>query len=1008
MSDRNERYDAFAIPRNFGEDGMSFNGLSRRNLVEGCILAAASGYPIVAHLPADLSLRIILLCFISLPLFFAGLIGYGGESLSQFLVTVLVFLFRRRRLRYYIDTGEPEPPKPKGMARIRALFQKKDKDAIRYKRVKKEKENRPDLFDRVFMAKPKSDRDSARGKPKAKRRRKKDAPARQSAPPKPKSRTIFNMAQEFFPVSDIRDGMIVTKDGRYIKILEIQPINFLLRSASEQRDIIMSFSELLRIAPVKLQFKSNANRADISKFLEHTVEEMESESNPACVEMDRDYIRHIQTIATNNAISRRFFAIFEFENQIPAYHPSEKEIKFTLESVARNFRSYLSKCGNATVEFSGEKEENEFLLGLLHTLLDHYNLAELTLQDKIDRAFKLRLKGNNLDEMCTADYACPDEIDFRHGRYVVVDGVYHAYLHIPSNGYKTLVGAAWLSPLINAGEAIDVDLFLHKMPADRMQVQVSRNLRLNKARISEVSTTSADYNRMGDIMESGYYLQRGLNDGQEFFYLNVLVTVKAYSKKDLENRVSEVVKMMTAKQISLKYCAYMQEQAFLSTLPLAKLDHKLYRLGKRNVLTNTAASTYMFTSFEICDESGVLLGTNEHNNSLVVLDLFNQRKYKNPHLTILGTTGSGKTHTLQCLATRMRRKHVATYVIAPLKGHEFVRAANAIGGQFIRISTGSAHCINVMQIRQMDNSANDLLDGAMEEQSYLSMKIDSLLTFFSIIMPEMTNIEEQLLDEALVKTYADFGITNDNATLWDEDNPGQFKPMPILGDLYANLKSNPKAERLAIVLNRFVNGSAKSFNGQTNVDLSNPYTVIDLSYLKKKLLSAGMFIATDLIWDLARQNRLKQKAIVIDEAWQLVGSNSSPQAAEFLVEMAKIGRAYNTAIIFASQDINDFFSLEGGKYGKAIISNSKTKIVLNLEPHEAERCAEVLNLTDTELHKIKNFDRGHGLLSSNGNNIAVHFQASALENSLITTDPEELRQLAAQKGAQNASQRDVG
>ena len=1008
MPERNERYDAFAIPRNFGEDGMSFNGLSRRNLVEGCILAAASGYPIVAHLPADLSLRIILLCFISLPLFFAGLIGYGGESLSQFLVTVLVFLFRRRRLRYYIDTGEPEPPRPKGMARIRALFQKKDKDAIRYKRVKKEKENRLDLFDRVFMAKPKSDRDSARGKPKAKRRRKKDAPARQSAPPKPKSRTIFNMAQEFFPVSDIRDGMIVTKDGRYIKILEIQPINFLLRSASEQRDIIMSFSELLRIAPVKLQFKSNANRADISKFLEHTVEEMESESNPACVEMDRDYIRHIQTIATNNAISRRFFAIFEFENQIPAYHPSEKEIKFTLESVARNFRSYLSKCGNATVEFSGEKEENEFLLGLLHTLLDHYNLAELTLQDKIDRAFKLRLKGNNLDEMCTADYACPDEIDFRHGRYVVVDGVYHAYLHIPSNGYKTLVGAAWLSPLINAGEAIDVDLFLHKMPADRMQVQVSRNLRLNKARISEVSTTSADYNRMGDIMESGYYLQRGLNDGQEFFYLNVLVTVKAYSKKDLENRVSEVVKMMTAKQISLKYCAYMQEQAFLSTLPLAKLDHKLYRLGKRNVLTNTAASTYMFTSFEICDESGVLLGTNEHNNSLVVLDLFNQRKYKNPHLTILGTTGSGKTHTLQCLATRMRRKHVATYVIAPLKGHEFVRAANAIGGQFIRISTGSAHCINVMQIRQMDNSANDLLDGAMEEQSYLSMKIDSLLTFFSIIMPEMTNIEEQLLDEALVKTYADFGITNDNATLWDEDNPGQFKPMPILGDLYANLKSNPKAEQLAIVLNRFVNGSAKSFNGQTNVDLSNPYTVIDLSYLKKKLLSAGMFIATDLIWDLARQNRLKQKAIVIDEAWQLVGSNSSPQAAEFLVEMAKIGRAYNTAIIFASQDINDFFSLEGGKYGKAIISNSKTKIVLNLEPHEAERCAEVLNLTDTELHKIKNFDRGHGLLSSNGNNIAVHFQASALENSLITTDPEELRQLAAQKGAQNASQRDVG
>lgn len=957
MPEKKEHYDAFAVPRNFGEDGISFNGLSRRNLVEGCILAVGSGYPIAVCLPADLSLRIILLCFVSLPLFFVGLVGYGGESLSQFLVTVIKFLLRRRRLRYYIDTGEPEPEKKKGLAGLKSLL-RPERDAVRYK--------------------------------KPKHKAKKSDTAEES---RKESRKIHNMAQEFFPIEDIRDGMVITKDKRYIKIVEIQPINFLLRSADEQR-VILSFAELLRIAPVKIQFKSNANRADITKFLENTVEEMRRETNPACTEMDKDYLQHIQSIATNNAISRRFFAIFEFENPLPAYHPSEKEIRFSLESVARNFRSYLSRCGNSTVEFVNETEENEFLLNLLFTLLDHYNTAETSLQDKIDRAFQLRLMGNNLHEMCAADYVCPEEIDLRHARYVVIDGVYHAYLHIPSAGFKTLVGAAWLSPLINAGEAIDVDLFLHKMPADRMQVQVSRNLRLNKAKINEVSSTSADYNKMGDIMESGYYLQQGLNDGQEFYYLNVLVTVKAFSRRNLENRVTEVVKMMTAKQITLKYCAYMQEQAFLSTLPLAKLSPKLYQLGKRNVLTNTAASTYMFTSFEICDESGILMGTNEHNNSLVILDLFNQRKYKNPHMAIMGTTGSGKTVIEQCMATRMRRKHIATYIIAPLKGHEYARAVKAIGGQFIRISTGSPHCINVMEIRPMDNSANELLDGEMEEQSCLSMKIDNLLIFFSIIMPEMTNIEEQLLDEALVKTYGDFGITNDNRSLWDSNHPGHFKPMPILGDLYKNLKDNPKADRLAIVLNRFVGGSARAFNNQTNVDLSNPYTVIDLSYLKKKLLSAGMFIATDLIWDLAKQNRLKQKAIVIDEVWQLIGSNSSPQAAEYLVEMAKIGRAYNTSIIFATQDINDFFSL------------SKTKIILNLEPHEAERCGEILGLTATEVHKIKNFERGYGLLSCNGNNIAVRFQASAMELSLITTDPEELQKLVKGKGQKTVEEAD--
>ena len=94
-----------------------------------------------------------------------------------------------------------------------------------------------------------------------------------------------------------------------------------------------------------------------------TVEEMREETNPACIEMDKDYIEHVQSIATNNAISRRFFVIFEYENPLPAYHPSEKEIQFALESVARNFRSYLSRCGNSTVDFDEGKSANKKSIG---------------------------------------------------------------------------------------------------------------------------------------------------------------------------------------------------------------------------------------------------------------------------------------------------------------------------------------------------------------------------------------------------------------------------------------------------------------------------------------------------------------------------------------------------------------------------------------------------------------------------------------------------------------------
>jgi type IV secretory pathway VirB4 component len=301
------------------------------------------------------------------------------------------------------------------------------------------------------------------------------------------------------------------------------------------------------------------------------------------------------------------------------------------------------------------------------------------------------------------------------------------------------------------------------------------------------------------------------------------------------------------------------------------------------------------------------MGTNEHNNSLVILDSFNLKKYKAPHMCLMGCTGSGKTFILQTIATRLRRKHVKTFIIAPIKGHEFKRAADAIGGSFIRLSPGSPNCINILEIRKKDHAVSAPLDGEIEEQSCLAMKVDSLLIFFRLIHPDMSNLEEQILDEALMKTYAEFGITNNNDSLLDPEDPARFRKMPILEDLHRHLRENPRTEQMAIILGRFVYGSARSmFNGQTNVDLSNSYTVIDLTYLKNKImLSAGMFVALDMVWDKAQQNRLEQKAIVIDEVWQLIGSNSNALAAEYVVEIAKVARAYNTAAIFATQDIND-------------------------------------------------------------------------------------------------------
>ena len=390
------------------------------------------------------------------------------------------------------------------------------------------------------------------------------------------------------------------------------------------------------------------------------------------------------------------------------------------------------------------------------------------------------------------------------------------------------------------------------------------------------------------------------------------------------------------------------------------------------------------------------------NNSLIIVDIFDSRVYKNANIAILGTSGAGKSFTMQLMATRMRRKGIQVFIVAPLKGHEFHRACSNIGGEFIQISPASRNCINVMEIRKVDKSVDELLDGPGVEKSLLAAKIQRLHLFFSLLFPDITHEERQILDDALIRTYAKLGITHENNTLDDPGDSSHYRTMPVLGDLYEVLKESQETKRLANIINRLVNGSAKTFNQQTNVSLNNKYTVLDISELTGDLLTVGMFVALDYVWDKAKENRTKEKAIFIDECWQLIGANSNRLAAEFVLEIFKIIRGYGGSAICATQDINDFFALEDGKYGKGIINNAKTKILLNLEDEEARRVQSILHLSEAEVMEITHFERGSGLISTNNNNVTVEIKCSQTEKELITTDRRELQELLDKSGQQSA------
>ena len=805
--------------------------------------------------------------------------------------------------------------------------------------------------------------------------------------------------QDFLPVREIRNGIIETTDDRYVKIIEILPINFLLRSSEEQYNIISSFASWLKISPMKLQFKSVSRKADSDKHVAMVREELSREENQQCRQLGEEYLRLIKDVGNKEALSRRFFLIFQYEPPAGKRSSGESyaDIYGMIQTAVQNAKTYFMQCGNAIVQ---PEDEDAFTAEMLYMFFNRSSCVNEPFQSRVERVVvdTMQAKGKiiGLDavpHIRHANFIAPRGIDFSHYNFVVMDGMYYSVMHIRRNGFPHTVRGGWMSSLINAGEGVDIDVHLRRENRGKTLDKVAQRIRLNRTKLRGMQDTSTDYEELTGSIQSGYYIKSGIaNNNEDLFYMSVFITISARTYEELLWRRGQMTDLLKSMDMYVGDCNFQQEAALRSVMPFLCIDPNIEKKAQRNILTSGAASTYMFTSFEMSDDSGVLLGINRHNNSLCVVDLFNTRVNKNANVTLLGTSGAGKTFTMQLLALRMRMRGIQCYILAPLKGHEFKRACAAVGGTYIKISPGSTNCINVMEIRRTLSPEMELIDEMdyNSEDSLLSRKIQQLLIFFSLLIPDMSNEEEQMLDEALIKTYSQFGITHDNDSLYADKAHTRYQKMPILGDLHKLLEANPLTQRLAIIVSRFVTGSAQSFNQQTNVNLDNKYVVIDISELKGKLLPVGMFIGLDYVWDQVKSDRTKRKAIYIDEIWQLIGASSNRQAGEFCQEIFKIARSYGAAAIAASQDLSDFFSLEDGKYGRAIINNSKTKIILNLEPDEAEYVRETLKLTRTEIRSITQFERGEALISSNNNKVPVLARASKVEQQLITTDRSEL------------------
>lgn len=186
--------------------------------------------------------------------------------------------------------------------------------------------------------------------------------------------------QAWLPIKNIIGGVVITKDNRFVKILEVLPVNIYLKSTNDRQNIISSFAAYLKIAPDTLQMVARTLPADTQAYVEQMQRYAENEDNEACREMIEDNIHEIGLGIASNAMRHRFFLVFQYEANMRAKRNTVQAIVQRLNEEADTARRYLDICELEVLE---PRYCDNFIMKLLYEILSKKTSQRVRLPDGV-------------------------------------------------------------------------------------------------------------------------------------------------------------------------------------------------------------------------------------------------------------------------------------------------------------------------------------------------------------------------------------------------------------------------------------------------------------------------------------------------------------------------------------------------------------------------------------------------------------------------------------------------